>query len=504
MKIELVSNINMDSIQYYMKDYQCLNSCDFGNYMIDLIDKDSNIHKSEADFVLLFLDFDELNEDINDVINAVDVFTRDTGKTVIMNTLSFSPRYIDTFLNTKLELELNANLDLINFSKKNQNVLLLDFSKLLKQSNFIDEKYWYMARIKFSKYGFESIAKEVKLLIDTYKYGSKKVLVLDMDNTLWGGVIGEEEIKLSNDGIGKVYLDFQKKIKQLKGLGILLAVCSKNNYDDGIKGLSHINSILKESDFIITKINWNDKASNIKEILQELNLGDSSLVFLDDNPVERECVKKMLPNVIVPEFPKDIYSINSWFLGVVEEFFSKVSLTTADLKKQEQYLTKIERENTSKNISYEDFLKTLDIEIDFYINDSGYVKRYAQMTQKTNQFNLTTKRYTVADTQGFISSSSYDVIAVNYKDKFANEGITGLVIVNILGNYVEIDSFLLSCRILKRGVEDAVFCKLEELYSDKDIVGIYMPTKKNEQTKELYTSHGFEEINKNKFIKKVK
>jgi FkbH-like protein len=212
----------------------------------------------------------------------------------------------------------------------------------------------------------------------------------------------------------------------------------------------------------------------------------------------------MLPNVVVPEFPKDIYSINSWFLGVVEEFFSKVSLTTEDLKKQEQYLTKIERESTSKNISYEDFLKTLDIEIDFYINDKEYVERYAQMTQKTNQFNLTTKRYTVADTQGFISSSSYDVIAVNYKDKFANEGITGLVIVNILDNYVEIDSFLLSCRVLKRGVEDAIFSKLEELYSDKDIVGVYMPTKKNEQTKELYTSHGFEEINKNKFIKKVK
>jgi FkbH-like protein len=504
MKIELVSNINMDSIQFYIKDYQIINSCDFGSHMIGLLDKDSELHKSKSDIVLLFLDFDELNESIDDVISAVDVFINDTGKTVIMNTLAFSPKYIDTFLNTKLELELNANLKLVNFSNKNQNVLLLDFSKLLKQSNFIDEKYWYMARIKFSRDGFKSIARELKLLIDTYLYGSKKVLVLDMDNTLWGGVIGEEEIKLSNDGVGKIYLDFQKKIKQLKELGILLAVCSKNNYDDGIKGLNHINSILKESDFIIKKINWNDKASNIKEILEELNLGNDSLVFLDDNPVEREYVKKILPNIIVPDFPEDVYSINSWFLDVVEDFFSKVSLTTEDLKKQEQYLAKKEREVSFESGSYKDFLKTLNIEIDFYINDGGYVERYAQMTQKTNQFNLTTKRYTVVDIQEFIDDPSCDVIAINYRDKFANEGITGLVIVNVVGNYVEIDSFLLSCRILKRGMEDAIFCKLEELYFNKDIVGIYTQTKRNEQTKGLYTSYGFKEIDKNKFIKKVK
>ena len=355
MKIELVSNINMDSLQFYMKDYQFLKSCGFGSHMIDLVDRDSKLYRSEASIVLLFLDFDELNEDIDDVIIAVSAFIKDTGKTVIMNTLAFSPNYIDTFLNTKLELELNANLKILSFSKKNQNVLLFDFLKLLKQSNFIDEKYWYMARIKFTKNGFESIAREVKLLIDTYQYGPKKILVLDLDNTLWGGVIGEEEISLSNDGAGKIYVDFQKKIKQLKELGVLLAVCSKNNYDDGIKGLNHINSILKESDFIIKKINWNDKASNIKEILAELNLGDDSLVFIDDNPVEREYVKKILPNIIVPDFPGDAYLINSWFLVLVEEFFSKISLTIEDLKKQDQYLVKKEREVSlkKKNLSYE-------------------------------------------------------------------------------------------------------------------------------------------------------
>jgi FkbH-like protein len=504
MKIELVSNINMDSIKFYLKDYQLLGSCDFGNYMIDLIDNNSQLHKSEAEIIFLFLDFDELNEDINDVLSAVGVFIENTGKTVVMNTLASSFNYIDTFLNIRLKQELNANLDLVNFADKNQNVLLFDFSKLLRKSNFIDEKYWYMARIKFSKSGFESIARELSNLLNTYKHGSKKVLVLDMDNTLWGGIIGEEEIKLSNDGVGKIYLDFQKKIKQLKGLGVLLVACSKNNYNDGIKGLEHINSILTEDDFIIKKINWNNKASNIEEIAKELNLGYESLVFIDDSPMERSHVKEVIPNIIVPEFPKDIYSINSWFLGVVGDFFSKISLTTEDLNKEEQYLAKRQRDFAIKKTSYEDFLKTLNIEIEFQINNNEHIARYAQMTQKTNQFNLTTKRYNIAEMRSFVESSFYDVISVNYKDKYANEGVTGLVIVNILDKYVEIDSFLLSCRILKRGVESSIFSKLSKLYFDKDIVGVYVETEKNRQTKKLYETHGFKKINKNKFIMSVK
>lgn len=502
MKLEIISNINMDSLKFYMKDFEFLNSCDFGNYMLDLLDANSKLYQSKAELVLLFLDFDELNESIDDILNAVKIFIDSTNKTIIMNTLSFSPNYVDTFLNKSLEIELNSNLKILEFSKENSNVLLFDFSKLLKQDNFLEEKYWYMARIKYSKQGFKNIAREISLLLNTYKYGSKKVLVLDMDNTLWGGIIGEDEIKLSSDGIGKIYLDFQKNIKKLKNLGILLVVCSKNNYSDGIKGLNHMNSILKEEDFIIKKINWEDKASNIVEVLEELNLGASSLVFIDDNPVEREYVQNILPDVTVPDFPKDIYTLNSWFINVVEKKFSKISLTKEDMKKQEQYVAKIKRDNISKNISYGDFLKSLNIKIDFFIDDIAHIERYSQMTQKTNQFNLTTKRYTVADMQNFIRSEKYMVMAINYSDKFANEGITGLVITHNVNNIIEIDTFLLSCRILKRGVEKSIFKKLEDLYPSKDIIGIYIPTEKNEQTKELYSLYNFTKIDENKFIKK--
>lgn len=501
MKIEIISNINMDGLKFYLKDYTFINNCSFGNYMIDLLDENSSLYKSESEFIILFLDFDELDNKLDEILSALDKFTMKTNKVVILNTLFSINKPIDTFLHKTYENELHMNLKLLNFVKNNPNVLIFNLSKVLKNNVFYDEKYWYMGRIKFTKKGFDLIAKEIDLLIKTYKYGSKKVLVLDMDNTLWGGIIGEDEIKLSNDGIGKIFLDFQKKIKKLKDLGVLLAICSKNNYEDGIKGLNHPNSILKEEDFIVKKINWEDKATNIKEILEELNLGADSLVFIDDNPVEREYVKSMLPEVVVPDFPEDIYYLNSWFLTVIEENFGKINLTKEDLKKQEQYIAKIKRDSVAKSMTYEDFLKQLNIKIDFLINDEKYIERYAQMTQKTNQFNLTTKRYTIADIKNFIESKDYDVIAINYEDKFANEGITGLVILKKNDNKIEIDTFLLSCRILKRGVEKAIFDKLDEMYPNKILVGYYYPTKRNMQTKDLYLEYGFKKIDENTFIK---
>ena len=494
----------MDSLKFYMKGYSFLSSSGFGNYMIDLVDSNSLLYKSESNIIILFLDLDVLNESIEDLISAVDKFVSETNKTIIINTMSYTPYYLDTFLNQSLEDELNINIKLLNYSKKNPNILLLDFSKLIKQNNFFDEKYWYLARIKFSRIGFELIAKEIRGIINTYKYGSKKILIIDLDNTLWGGVIGEEEIELSNDGIGKIYLDFQQKIKKLKELGILLAICSKNNFEDGIKGLNHPNSILNEDDFIIKKINWNDKASNIKEIIEELNVGDNSIVFIDDNPVEREYVKSVLPNVIVPEFPINIYTLNSWFLNVINDNFSKIFLSKEDLKKQIQYTAKKKRDNLSKNVSYEVFLKNLDININFYINDYENIERYSQMTQKTNQFNLTTKRYTVSEIKNFINNNNHTVIAVSYKDKFANEGITGLVILNHKNDLIEIDTFLLSCRILKRGVEKTIFNKLDSLYPNKALAGKYIPTSKNMMTKDLYVEYNFTKIDDSNFIKNGK
>ena len=502
MNLEIISNINMDSLKFYMKEHTFIENCSYGNYMLDLVDSSSSIYTSQSEFVILFLDLDELAHPIDEVVQAIKQFATQSNKTLILNTLCAYPLYLDTYLHNSFQTELEANSALLNLAQNYTNILLFDFAKLIKQANFFDEKYWYMGRIKFSKVGFEAIANEIEGLINTFRYGSKKVLVLDMDNTLWGGVIAEDEIQLSNDGIGKIFLDFQKKIKKLSRLGVLLALCSKNNYNDAIEGLQHQNSVLSEDDFIVKKINWQDKATNIQEIASELNLGVDSFVFIDDNPVERNLVKTMLPDVTVPEFPQDLYHLNSWFLKIVNRYFAKITLTPEDQKKQEQYLAKIQRESYAQDLSYEEFLSSLEIHIDFLIDDPSHIERYAQMTQKTNQFNLTTKRYTTTEITNFIQSDTHTVIAISYADKFANEGITGLVIVDYSKDDVVIDTLLLSCRILKRGVEDAIFHKLDEIYPTRNIIGTYIPTAKNLQTKDLYATHGFTRIDDNRFIKR--
>jgi FkbH-like protein len=500
--IEIISNINMDSLKYYLS-IDVFESCGYGNYMLDLSDENSSIYQSKSEFVFLFLDIDEFNGDFDEFLELVEKFLQKSSKTLILNTVSFYPKQIDTFLYNSLEKELEFNKKILQLKEKYKNVLIFDFYNLSKNGEIYDLKYWYLARIKFNKNFFEKAAEEIELLINTYKYGSKKVLILDMDNTLWGGVIGEEEIKLSNDGIGKIYLDFQKNIKKLKDLGVLLAICSKNNYEDGIKGLNHPNSVLKEEDFIVKKINWQHKAENIKEIARELNLGLDSFVFIDDNPVERESIRQILPEIIVPEFPKEIYELNDWFLDVVKAYFAKITLTKEDVLKQKQYENNLKRSQLQKNITYEEFLESLEIKLDFYIDDERFIERYAQMTQKTNQFNLTTKRYTLNDIKNFIHSDKYKVIAVNYKDKFGDEGITALVILEEKENEVIIDTFLMSCRILKRNVEKEIIKKILEIFPGKNIIGLYYPTKKNDQVKDLYIKFGFEKIDENTFIRRA-
>lgn len=501
MNIEVIGNTNMDSLKFYMKGYTFLKDCAFGNYMIDLLDKKSSLYTGKSEIIVLFLDIDELFVEFEQLLNAIDFFATNTNKTIIVNSVTFTPDYMDSFLNDTLFRELNYNQKLLKISKTHTNIFLLDLNKVCKYNNIIDEKYWYMARIKYNKKGFELISDELVRLIETYRYGSKKILVLDMDNTLWGGVIGEDEIQLSNEGAGKIFFDFQKKVKKLKELGVLLAICSKNNYEDGMSGLNHTNSVLDESDFIIKKINWNDKVSNIQQIAQTLNLSEDSIVFIDDNPVERALVSELLPEVSVPNFPENIYTLNSWFLKIVNKYFAKLNLTKEDLGKQKQYEAKFRRDELKAGSTYKSFLKNLRIEINFFVDNKDNIKRCAQMTQKTNQFNLTTKRYTVADIERFVKSSLFNVIAISYKDKFENEGITGLVILEFKEDYVRIDTILLSCRILKRDIEKYIFKKIDELSNGKKILAEYVPTLKNEQTKNLYTEYGYREIGKNKYIK---
>ena len=504
MQIEIISNINMDSLKFYLKEYKVKNSCSYGNYLIDLVDENSKLYSAETTCVVCFLDIDTLSEDIHVIFQAL-LKLKEKNKTIILNTISFYPFYLDTFTNETLLKELELNKKIINFVRENH-FLLLDFSSIVKRvgfENIYNDKYWYMGKIKYTTKAFETIGQNIKELLKVNKESCKKCLVLDLDNTLWGGVIGEGEIELSNEGKGSIFQEFQRKIKRLKDFGILLAINSKNNYEDAIEGLNHSSSILKEEDFIIIKANWDDKSQNIKVIANELNIGEDSLVFIDDNPVEREFVKNTT-KVCIPDFPEDIYELNTWFIKeVVYKYFYKLEINNEDLNKQNQYVAKIKRDEISKNMSYEEFLKNLEIKLTFSINDEKNIQRYAQLTQKTNQFNLTTKRYTIQDIEIFINDNNYLVIGVEYEDKYAKEGVIGLSIVKI-EEEAYIDTLLLSCMVLKREVENELINKIIELLpNSKKIIGEYIETSKNILVKDLYNNLGFTKIAKSKYEKEI-
>ena len=496
MQIEIISNINMDSLKFYLKDFNVNNSCSYGNYLIDLLDNTSSLYSSNTNCVVCFLDIDTLNDSIDDILGAL-LNLKNSGKIVILNNLSSYPYYIDTFINNTIQNEYELNQKILDFCRTH-NFLMIDFSTILKRlgyENVYNEKFWYLAKIKFSSKVFELLANEIKNLLNANQNSCKKCLVLDLDNTLWKGVIGEGlgEIELSNESEGSIFQQFQKSIKKLKDFGILLAINSKNNYEDAIKGLEHPSSILCKDDFISIKANWQNKDENLRQIAKELNISEDSLVFIDDNKVERELAKTNT-KVCVPDFPEDIYSLNSWFRKeVVYKYFFKLKINDEDLEKQNQYKAKLQRDEISKTMSYEDFLKSLRIKLDFYIDDKRYSQRYAQLTQKTNQFNLTTKRYSEQEIQDFIESSNHKVIAVEYQDKFAKEGIIGLCILEIKDD-VYIDTFLLSCRVLKRDVEKALIQKVISLFPNKNIKAKYIKSEKNEMVKDLYENLGFKKL----------
>lgn len=326
----------------------------------------------------------------------------------------------------------------------------------------------------------------------------KKCLILDLDNTLWGGVLGEDGvdgIQLGGDYPGKAFSCWQRALLQLSRNGVILAVCSKNNEADVMDAWQHNpHMVLKEEHFSAMRINWQDKATNISGLARELNIGLDSMVFLDDNPAERELVKQMLPQVEVPAFPDKPYQLMPFFKELVEKYFRIYSVTDEDRAKTEQYRANAKRNaEQAKFIDFDAYLYSLDIAIDVIPADEHNLPRIAQMTQKTNQFNLTTRRYTV-DEVGRLVDRGWRIYCISVNDRFGDSGITGTIFMEPVDDTtVRIDTLLLSCRILGKGIEEA-FVKtvfnLLRLDGYRRIQAEYLPTAKNGQTADFYDRMG--------------
>ena len=396
------------------------------------------------------------------------------------------------------------NDSIFELAAGNRQIKVLDFSTFASgygTKELIDKRHFYLSQVPVSPRLARNFNQWFLQKIRAIEGIRKKCLVLDMDNTLWGGILGEDGvsgIQLGNTYPGNCYRDFQSWIKEIQNTGVILALCSKNNPEDVQQAFSQRDEmVLKSADFSALRINWKNKAENLIEIAQELNIGIDSLVFIDDSPFEREQVKSMLPDVVVPDFPKQPYLLVDFIQEVYNQWFQVYELTEEDKSKSVQYQQNAQRRQLLNAFDTEEqFLKEMDIKLTISENNPVHIPRIAQMTQKTNQFNLTTKRYTPADINNLISKG-YLVWDVAVSDKFGDNGITALAIVKTEGLTAEIDSFMLSCRILGRGIENAFLnTVLNKLFEKgiREVKASFIPTAKNGQVEKFYDRNGFELI----------
>lgn len=396
---------------------------------------------------------------------------------------------------------LEFNHHAVQLSKQRPNVKWIDFSEFTgrySEDMLINWKFYHMSQMLLNpklandfRLWWQRIEQEMSL-------NRKKCLVLDLDNTLWGGILGEDGvdgIKLGGEYPGNVYYRWQHSLLQLSKNGVILAICSKNNENDVIEAWeNNPNMVLKRDNFSSVRINWQDKVTNIKDIADELNIGLDSMVFVDDNPVECELVRSLLPQVVVPDFPEKPYLLMPFFKSLVDHYFRIYAVTDEDKAKTEQYRANAIRNSLQARFdNMEDFLRSLSMEIDIIPTNEHNLPRIVQMTQKTNQFNLTTRRYTEADVRQRVNQG-WHIYCINVKDRFGDNGITGTIFLEPLADdAMAIDTFLLSCRILGKGIEDAfirtVLNQLRHEGIDR-VTADYLPTAKNQQTADFYDRQG--------------
>jgi FkbH-like protein len=389
------------------------------------------------------------------------------------------------------------NQNCYELATDNQNVKILDFNDFASQYSIRDLIHWrfyFNSQTIISPMLASAFKKWFDSQCDKIALKRKKCIALDLDNTLWGGVLGEEGIdgiQIGGDYPGKAFLYFQEALAELGKQGIILIVCSKNNINDVLEVWEkNPFIILRKNSFAAYRINWNNKADNLKEMSEELNIGLDSFVFIDDSPTEREFIKQTLPMVEVPDFPDKPYMLPAFFNDIVDKYFGIYSITDEDKKKVEQYKANAERNQEQKKFTdIIGFIRSLDIKIDIIPANKFNIPRIAQMTQKTNQFNLTTHRYTDSDIRLFIDNG-WKIYCIDVSDRFGDNGIVGCIMIN--GS--DIDTLLLSCRILGKNIEYAFINAVLNLMKNKGyniLTAQYIQTKKNSQVHDFYDKIGF-------------
>jgi len=512
------------------KKIQCITYVSgYNQYTQDILKNDSDLYQSSPEITFLILDVrsimgnlfyspyslsveqrkDFIEQKANEIINLAKQFTKNSKSKLIISNFcipTYSPYGIfENKTDYGLKEMINDLNQLLtkNFAKE-FSIYIYDFNSFVTkygENNVFDYRQYFYGDIKVSLNFIPYLADDFVGYISAILGLNKKCIVLDLDNTLWGGIVGEdgfEGIKLGDDPTGKAFVEFQLYLQALHQRGIILAINSKNNFDDAMKVIKeHPNMVLREENFASLKINWNDKVQNFRDIVDELNIGLDSMVFFDDDPVNREYVSVSIPDVFVVDLPPDPANYTQTLLSM--NIFDVQKITEEDVNRGKMYLQQRKRSELKNEIgNFQEFLKQLNIRVKIKKADDFTIPRISQLTLKTNQFNLTTHRYQEEDIRNFSKTPNKIVGCAQVEDKFGDNGITGVYIVNKdSSNEWTIDTFLLSCRIIGRGVEEGILNHIIEKARKEGVKKIkaqYIPTKKNKPTENFLPSYGFKKV----------
>ena len=436
---------------------------------------------------------------------AIDAFRKRSQATLIVHNLELPEFPAPGIFDAQSPEGQSAAIERINASlrtiaSETRGVYVLDFDGLVARAgrrNWRDEKRWLTSRLPIRAAHLASLSAEWVKYFYPIMGRIAKVLAVDLDNTLWGGVIGEDGmngIRLSGEFPGAAYQSVQRALLDLHRRGILLAVVSKNNPDDAMEAIDqHPGMLVRGRHFAALRINWQDKAQNLREIAAELNLGFDSIAFLDDNPVERQQVREAAPEVIVLEPGDDPMDL----ARAIRESpaFERLALSEEDRRRGEYYAADRQRaELETASGSREDFYRSLAQQADLSPVNPSTLARVAQLTQKTNQFNLTTRRYSEPQIAALAARPECSVFSIRVRDRYCDNGLVGVAITRDEDGVCAIDTFLLSCRVIGRTVETALLAHLCEQARSRGcraVEGWFLPTKKNAPAKDFYRSHGF-------------
>lgn len=516
MRIALLSNINMNAtVKMLSKSIEIYDAEGYGNELGILANPSSKIHEYMPAMVFMIEDLMEIiGHDLG--MQHVEIQVEQWFKTFENSIKDQCVYYVSDSYLWGEELPVIADIGYrfhveqvwLNRLEKcvelRSNVRIFPYRDLIQKLG--EEKafsltMWHMGSILLSIAAQESLCQKIIDRAKLEEYVPKKVLLLDLDNTLWGGLAGEDDnspILLSDDHGGLAYKNLQRVISQMQRQGVVLGIVSKNNNEDAMKILNtHPHMVLTPNQFAIKKINWRAKHENIEEVAKELNLGLDSIVFFDDNPAERQLIKEMLPDVTVADFPDRPEDLASSMVQIYKQYFEKSIVTNEDLQKTEQYIANVQREEFKQSTgNFDDYLKNLQINLT-RVNTSPHIERIVQLINKTNQFNLTTKRHTQVEVVKILENAKMRCFTYRVEDCFGDNGIVAVAIVDVHSEIPTIIEFVMSCRVMGKNIENAIINDIEESLEFEGyskIRGVYCPTNKNKPVCDLYKKLGYKKV----------